>query len=245
MSSYNLFSQNHKLSLQNGAEYLITGLAMAPHNIGGHNVCESSTISCVSACVLWLTGRTVTQGVRRAMIRRKMLFFEQPEEFYRLLRDDVIRHRRAAEKRGLKPVIRLNVASDLDYSRFVRDYPDIQFYDYTKVRSRLLQRNWPTNYHLTYSVSERSHWRTITAQLDRGRNVAAIFSTRYSGQHHIKDALPTSWRFGGREWPIVDGDNCDVRLPDTDGQGVIVGLRFKGSLARRARAMDRGFCLTV
>lgn len=240
----NLLNTNTKLLKQNGNRYLIAGLTLAPHRIGGQQVCTHATEACMAACVLWFTGRTVTQSVRHAMIRRKRLLFENPVKFEALLRADIESHILAAENKRLTPTIRLNVASDLDWRQLIADYPEAKFYDYTKVRSRLFARK-PDNYELTYSLNERSSWQTARAQLSRGGNVAAIFSTRYHPQSGRIDPLPDSWTIGKREYQIVDGDVHDVRLRETDGSGVIVGLRFKGSLRRRQKAIERGFCLNA
>lgn len=240
----NLLNTNTKLlkTIANW-QYLVAGLTIAPHNIGGHNVCEASTAACRAACVLWWTGRTVTKPVRDAMIRRKTLLFSNPKEFERLLRQDLERLIAKAEKAALKPACRLNVASDLDWRHIIEDYPQISFYDYTKVKRRL-KHNLP-NYQVTYSYHERSPWQTTRAQLERGSNVAAIFSTRYHPQSGTIGKLPDSWTIANREYPVIDGDSHDVRLSALDGSGVIVGLRFKGSLKRRLRAINAGFCLNV
>ena len=241
----NLLSTNAKLEKQNGKHYLINGLSLAPHGLGGHQVCEHATPGCKSACVLWFTGRTVMPITRKAMLRRKNLLFENRDLFFEYLRADIRLHIENAKSKRIKSAVRLNVASDLNWSQFVTEFPQVSFYDYTKVKSRTLNKNWPTNYELTYSLNERSRWQTTRAILDRGKNVAAVFSTRYHPQSGRIDALPDSYRLNNREYEVIDGDVHDVRLQELDGSGVIVGLRFKGSLKRRDQAMKNGFCLSV
>lgn len=171
------------------------------------------------------------------MKRRKSLFFENRDVFFDQLRLDIAKHIRLAGKAKVKTAVRLNVASDLDWSQFVTEFPQVSFYDYTKVKARALDDTWPTNYQLTYSLNERSRWQTTRAILDRGKNIAAVFSTRYHPQSGRIDALPDSYRLNNRHYEVIDGDVHDVRLKKLDGSGVIVGLRFKGSLKRRALAM--------
>jgi|GEM_PF-5277100 len=245
MSNSTLLSSNAKLEKNNGIEYLITGLSLAPHGIGGYQVCPQATAGCMAACVLWFTGRTVMPITRNAMTRRKLFLVKEPALFEERLRRDIERHIHSATIADLKPAVRLNVASDLDWSHIARDYPNARFYDYTKVKRRLTDPTWPANYELTYSHNERSHWRTSRAQLERGGNVAAVFSTRYHPQSGRIDVLPESWTIGRREFAVIDGDKSDVRLREADGAGVIVGLRFKGSLKRRHAAINNGFCLDV
>lgn len=247
MPKYNLLNSNSKLAKLSGKKYLIAGLTIAPHSLGGVDVCPSAG-ACRAVCNLWFAGRTVTEPVRKAMLRRKELMFADPVKFRELLCDDVERFERNAIRKGLLPLLRPNVASDLDYSWLAREFPQVSFYDYTKVRGRLAlakRPNWPTNYHLTYSYSERSHHRTVGAWLDSGRNVAVVFSTDYNPQHHVIGKLPRTWHVDGCEREVVDGDAHDICLPEVDGRGVIRGLRFKGGRKRMAQAIRAGFVVDV
>jgi hypothetical protein len=98
-------------------------------------------------------------------------------------------------------------------------FPDMQFYDYTKVIKRL--GNTPDNYHLTASYSENMAPETMSDILDAGHNVAVVFRVC---EHKAKCAckLPTSWR----GYTVINGDASDVRFNDPNG--VIVGLKAKG-----------------
>lgn len=240
---YSLIGSNTKLAKQSGKKYLIAGLSLAPHRRGPENVCPEAGY-CSAVCNLWFSGRTVTRPVREAMIRRSQLLFDDPSNFRELLNSDLDRFVRRAQDSGLMPLFRPNVASDLDWSQLAASHPQVLFYDYTKVRSRLsiIRRGaWPSNYELTYSVNERSHHRTIGSYLRSGHNVAAVFDTDYCPSVGRIGRLPDSWRFDGREWKVVDGDKHDIRLREVDGSGVVVGLRFKGSRRLLGQAIDRGF----
>ena len=179
------------------------------------------------------------------MLWRKELLLNGRRGFENRLRSEISTFALQCKAKRQTPAIRLNVASDLDWSYIARMFPEISFYDYTKVKSRLTNPTWPTNYELTYSRSERSHVRTMGAQLRRGRNVSIVFDTRYWPQGGRIDPLPSTWQIDGETWPIVDGDKHDVRLRTLDGSSVIVGLRFKGSLKRRAKAVKSRFCVAV
>jgi hypothetical protein len=111
----------------------------------------------------------------------------------------------------MKPAVRLNGTSDIEWTRFgiMDEFPDVQFYDYTKVFNRLTQER-PANYHLTFSKNE-SNDEECEAALKLGVNVAAVFKT-----------LPQQWM--GRQ--VISGDETDVRF--VDGTGIIVGLTAKG-----------------
>ena len=243
-----LLGTNAKLLKENGIVYSVQGLTFAPHGIGGLNVCPEATPACMQACVLWYTGRTVTRPVREAMVRRKKLYAENPELFHKQFYTDIRAHIRKAAQEGLTPLLRPNVASDLDWRQVARDFPSLGMYDYTKVRSRMrevLDGKWPGNYELTYSYNERSHHRTVGSYLRNGLNVAVVFSTRYHPQSGRIDPLPKTYCIDGKEWKVVNADKYDMRLRKLDGSGVITGLRFKGSLKRRARAIQDGFCIDV
>ena len=190
-----LIGSNTKLAKQSGIEYLIAGLSLAPHRRGPANVCPEAGY-CSAVCNLWFSGRTVTRPVREAMLRRTQLLSEDPARFRQLLESDIERFASHASVKGLIPLFRPNVASDLDWSDLARSYPSVKFYDYTKVRSRLSAiRNdsWPENYQLTYSVSERSHHRTIGSFLRAGYNVSAVYDTDYFPSVGRIGRLPESW----------------------------------------------------
>ena len=242
--SMKLLGTNSKLDKGNGEKYLITGLSIAPHVLGatGLNACSDATPGCAAACVLWLSGRTMMPSVRAAMIRRKQWLVDDRRAFESKLDSELDSFSRKANRELLEAVARLNVASDLDWTHIIERHSEIKFFDYTKVRGRM-SSPMPDNYHLTYSLNERTPKGFCGSVLDQGKNVAAVFSTRYHPQSGRYDALPERWTIDGKTVPVVDGDLIDVRLPETDGRGVIVGLRFKGSLKRRAAAIKNGFCL--
>ena len=240
---YELIGSNTKLAKKSGLEYLIAGLSLAPHQRGPANVCPEAGY-CSAVCNLWYSGRTVTKPVRNAMLRRSQLLTDDPKRFRKLLDSDLESLVNNASSKQLIPLFRPNVASDLDWQDLARAHPHITFYDYTKVRSRLSAirgNHWPDNYQLTYSVNERSHHRTIGSYLRAGYNVSAVYDTDYFPSVGRIGCLPDSWRFDGKDWPVIDGDKHDIRLTEVDGSGVVVGLRFKGSRRLLGQAIERGF----
>jgi len=242
MSGFYLLSTNNKLEKQAAtAAELIMGLAMSPHGIGGHDVCGSSTVSCRAVCNMWLSGHNTMRNVRDAMLRRKLLFFEHPTVFAWMLSQDIERLTNKAKSIGKVPILRPNIGSDLDFSDLARENPELTLYDYSKVKSRILDKNWPKNYQLTYSINEKTHWKTARSYLEHGRNCAVVFDTAYSPSHHIVGRLPKWHTIGGKRFPVVDGDIHDRRLAKYDGNGVVVGLRFKGGRKRMQSAQFRGF----
>jgi hypothetical protein len=233
-----LLTTNTKLDKQNGEQYLIVGLSLAPHRRSGTNLCPDAGF-CSAVCNLWFSGLTRMPSVQEAMLKRSRWLLENRESFESKLCWELLQHERKADRLGLVPLVRLNVASDLDWSHIVDMFPGITFYDYTKVLSRIGKT--PSNYHLTYSVNERSDWRTVNRILSRGFNVSMVFDTEYCPQHGRIGELPTDIKLGTKWWSVIDGDKHDIRIPDKDGFGNVVGLRFKGSRKLLQQAIEHGF----
>src|SRR4051812_39186166 len=181
-----LLTTNAKLSkAPDGTNCLVAGLALAPHAIGGtHTVCANSTAGCRSACNLWFAGRTVTAVVRQAMEARKAFLLRDPVGFHAQLNREIRVHIRRAKRLGLRPLVRLNVASDLDWSATIALHPDCTFYDYSKVVSRAQSVDLPANYQVTYSRSERSSLEDMRKILTAGRNIAVVFNVDYQPAQH-------------------------------------------------------------
>jgi hypothetical protein len=137
-----------------------------------------------------------------------------------------------AEKNGMIPCFRLNLTSDLAWEKIkyqgktiMEHFPNVKFYDYTKVASRMsafLAREFPKNYHLTFSRAE-SNGLAVQAIMASGGNVAAVF----------RGALPKKWQ-GKR---VISGDDSDLRFKDP--KNVIVGLVQKG----KAKQDKSGFVI--
>jgi len=155
---------------------------------------------------------------------------------------------RKAERENLIPAVRLNGTSDIawekikvvrggvTYRSIMEAYPDIQWYDYTKILGRKRALSLP-NYHLTYSLAEDNDAQAIQA-LEQGYNLAVVMRL---GRN---DPKPETW--GG--YPVVDGDETDVRFLDPDG-GHIVALFAKADAVNDTsgfvRDPDGGFNNTI
>lgn len=215
---------------------VLTGiLYLAPHTISGHQVCPKASPGCRAAC-LYTAGRGVYNSVQNARINRTKWFFGERDSFMEKLVADIAALVKKAKKLNMEPAVRLNGTSDIAWEKIAckRDgkvyrnvmeaFPDVQFYDYTKVIGRKSALALP-NYHLTFSLSEENDADAIKA-LSEGYNVAVVLNI---GKNEPK---PATW--GG--YPVIDGDETDIRFRDPKG-GHIVALTAKGD----ARKMGLGF----
>jgi hypothetical protein len=241
-----LLQTNAKLlkSTEKTRQYLMAGLTLAPHSLSGRDVCKGSSAGCRESCNMWFSGRRVMPQSRYSAIAKTIWYFDDREAFIQQLHRDIARHVRRAEQAQLSPVIRLNMASDLDWISVIERWHGVAFIDYTKIRSRFeryLKGSLPENYHLTFSRHERHSVRLVSSFLKRGGNVAQVFDVPYHGATGMMGPLPELHQIGNLSAPVIDGDLHDVRLPQVDGCGVIVGLRVKGTNAAKSIARKSGF----
>ena len=205
--------------IQKGAKlgYLTFILHLAPGDLSGKEVCPKRTAGCTLACLntagrggMFRKGET-TNVIQQARIRKTKWFFSDRDAFLVQLKKEIRAGIAKARKLGLIPVFRLNGTSDLSWEKYgvIQEFPDIQFYDYTKVLGRKVSHL--PNYHLTFSRSETNDAEAVQV-LKAGGTVAVVF----------RDGLPKTWN----GFPVVNGDASDLR--HRDPKGVVVGLVAKG-----------------
>jgi hypothetical protein len=244
-----LLTKNAKLKKGSKA-YNVRGLSLAPAKTSGRNVCSMAGY-CAKMCVVWFSGRTVMRTTRNAAIARTRLFFNERQQFIALLFHAITCHIGKCKQLGQSAFVRLNVASDLKWEQLAPELfliDNVVYYDYTKIVSRARDYaagKLPKNYHLTYSVSERSDEKTVRQLLESGMNVSLVVDSPYCPQLGIIGKLPTKYTFAGKAFPTVDGDKHDIRIPELDGKGRVVLLRSKGGILKTLEGVASGFVRKV
>ena len=229
MVKLNLLSMDNAKTPKGENLQVLTGiLYLAPAKISGYEVCPRRTEGCTKSC-LYTSGRGAFSNVQKARIRRTKMFFEQRELFMSMLKLDIRLIEVMAKDKGMTPAVRLNGTSDIDWIRFgiMEEFPNVQFYDYTKVLNRL-SKPLPSNYSLTFSRSGHNDIE-CDAAIRMGANVSIVFSL------DKKSPMPTTWNGA----PVFDGDDTDARFLDPKQH--VIGLRAKG----KARYDTSGFVVQL
>jgi hypothetical protein len=199
-------------------------------------VCPFATAGhCFEAC-LNLSGRAkifrkkdTTNAIQLARLRRTLLYLNNREEYMTKLFKEIDLFVKRCIKNKKKPALRLNGTSDIQWETIKHEgvtvfekFPQVQFYDYTKIPTRKISHI--SNYHLTWSYSEANQ--KYANYFDKLKyNIAVVFSSK---------TLPPMFK-GLR---VIDGDKTDMRFLDGNKR-VVVGLKAKG----KAKTDTSGFVI--
>ena len=219
--TYNLIGVGNSAKIIKGdsEEYVTAIMYLKPYKTvfkgKVHNLCAmADKAKCHEGC-LNTAGRGQMGVVQRGRARKTQLYFSDRIGFMDALINDLTVFSRRQRKKNIQPCVRLDGTSDTGMgAKVAPQFPEIQFYDYTKVIKRAYQDR-PSNYHITLSYSEADPdyaEQVLTAVRETGTNAAVVF----------RDKLPKTFK----GLPVIDGDKDDLRF--LDPQGVIVGLKAKG-----------------
>jgi hypothetical protein len=178
-------------------------------------------------------GRGRFDSVKQARAEKTKFFYENQRAFMLCMAADVWSLARKAKKLGMNPLVRPNGTSDIPYENIIvhegktifQLFPDVEFYDYTKHPSRNLDGKTAGNYDLTYSFS------SVTPQPISMKGLTNPHNSRTAVVFMRREDIPSSFR----GWPVVDGDDTDVR--HIEPKNVVVALYAKGN----AKSDDSGF----
>ena len=202
---------------------LVYTIYLAPANSSGYEVCSMRNIECADLCLNESGMNRMNMNdelINRSRIKKTQLFFENREYFLKWMMYEIELTKMKAEKLGMSFSVRINNTSDINPLSFYLDvdgkklnildlFPDVQFYDYTKVPNRTKLMKLYSNYDLTFSFDGHNK-ETCLRMLENNVRVAVVF-----------DKLPdTLWGY-----KVIDGDLYDMRYRDE--KNVIIGLKFK------------------
>jgi hypothetical protein len=191
-------------------------------------------------------GELPDNAIQHCRIERTKLYFEDRPEFMRRLYRDVIAFLRKCKRENLKPAIRLNGTSDLlwekepfpvsdnkrgihmIYTNIFAAFPQIQFYDYSKIAKRFY-REMPDNYYLCLSYSQASRKYADMCLMAREETGCSLVMVTRKG-----DAPSELFSIDD---DFVNGDLHDLRFLDKPGSLVL--LKAKG----KARTDTSGFVI--
>ena len=190
-------------------------LYLAPSTQSGFQVCPMASEGCKKAC-LYTAGHGAFSNVQQGRINKTRWFMQDRQSFLTQLRKEISNHIKNCDKKGYIPCVRLNGTSDISWENYdiIQAFPNVQFYDYTKIYKRALKDvngQYPSNYHITYSLNEDNKKEAFEILKLRG-NISAVF----------RKYLPKTYQ----GYKVINADDTDLRF--TDDINIIAGLVAKG-----------------
>ncbi|MBB4345198.1 GP88 family protein [Rhizobium leguminosarum] len=238
-------SGNNAKTVKGDGEYETAIMYLAPFTMAGANVCPmAEQAGCVKGC-LNTAGRGAYNNVQQARIAKTKRYQASRTAFMADLVTDLERFVAYCKRKGVKPAVRLNGTSDIQWEvahyasrgdargSVFELFPEVQFYDYTKVYKRAY-RQLPANYALTlsYSAANPAYAEVVTkAAHETGANLAIVYRTKEQRDYFVGKLV----QYGDACRDVIDGDETDMRF--LDPKGVIVGLYAKG----KAKGDQSGF----
>ena len=190
-------------------------LYLAPSTQSGFQVCPMASEGCKKAC-LYTAGHGAFSNVQQGRINKTRWFMQDRQSFLTQLKKEISNHIKNCDKKGYIPCVRLNGTSDISWENYdiIQAFPNVQFYDYTKIYKRALKYvngQYPSNYHITYSLNEDNKKEAFEILKLRG-NISAVF----------RKYLPKTYQ----GYTVINADETDLRF--TDDINIIAGLVAKG-----------------
>lgn len=222
-----LLSTSAKLEKSQNDNWLNVVLYLEP-SVNYKTICAGASEGCKASCLV-NSGMMRMPKQTEARIKRTQYYLNDYQGFKAQLVSELSSKLKSAQKQGKRLAARLNGTSDLDWSDIYKQFPEIQFYEYTKRANLAKQLSTIDNLHITMSRNERTKPERIKMLTSSGVNVAVVFDD--------KRPIPSSYQ----GIKVIDGDKHDRRFEDK--QGVIVGLKLKGTNAIKDIARATGFAV--
>lgn len=198
------------------------GIYLSPADLSGYNTCPNSKY-CKHLCLNGSGHNKVSRlhekglsKIDKARIAKTKYFFEHKDKFMDAIIHEIELAKNRAEKAGNNFAVRLNCTSDIDITSFVKDnknileiFPDVQFYDYTKMLKYLQYPKKYSNFNVTLSYNGHN-WKSCEKYLKENGKVAIVF-----------EKLPKTYK----GYEVINADLYDMRF--LDKPGTIMGLTYK------------------
>lgn len=207
--------------------FRIASLSMMPDQ----KLCPwSKNAGCFDLC-LKTSGRALMfDSISVARQNKTDYYHTEQNEFLTQLRKELTNFEKLCIKTNIKPVVRLNVYSDIQWERhnIPQDFPKIYFYDYTKQAQRL--GKLPENYKLVFSYSGKKEYQSqVKKALKHDVPIAVVFNP----------FMPDE--FLGRE--VINGDESDIVNMESGKK--IVGLKYKRTKASNDEMLASDFVVNT
>ena len=213
VNSSTKIEKGQKINVNTGILYL-----KPADQVTTKTLCAAADLmGCKKGCLI-NSGQLGKKAGSNAATKRTIMFALQPETFKKHLRIEILKHQL---EYGETLAIRLNGTSDIDFSDIIASMPDQQFYDYTKVYSRVV-KNHLSNYDLTFSGSAnnaKSLQMTARAIGAGYRTVLAVNTAETKGEYKLPAMLG--------DIPLINMDDTDARFKDN--KKAVGVLKRKGS----------------
>ena len=191
----------------------VAGLSLYPIDT---RICAFQDIAqCKGPCLSDSGFAKVYESVNQARMAKTDLYLNERKKFIELLKYELTNFERLCLKQSVTPYVRLNVISDIQYELkangcIPQSFPNINFFDYTKIAKRLGKT--PDNYELMFSYSNApAYQQSVRKALKTDVPISVVFFGN----------MPN--RFMGKE--VVDGDSSDI--VNLGYKNKIVGLKYK------------------
>ncbi len=197
--------------------------------LGRIETCFFRTVDCSKLCLQSSGNMRYPSSTLARIARTRLLTFDSVR-FWKQWDREFSKLERMAAKLGKTLAIRPNGTTDTmsaELTDRIDQTPDVVWYDYSAVPSRIEFAAERTNYFVTLSRKEtRSNHNWIASF--PGENTAVVCTKE------VKAELLAT------RSDCVDGDAHDLRIPSADGHGVLVLLTPKGE----ARGKKSGFIVS-
>ena len=194
----------------------LASLSLYPNN----KLCAGAKAAgCMDGCISNSGRALIFNSVNKAR-KAKADFFERDTVlFIETLKRELSNFDKLCAKQNVQGVVRLNVFSDIQWEKhgIPQAFPNLFFYDYTKLAARL--GNTPANYSLMFSYSGRAQY---------AKQVAIALKTDVPLVVVFRGPMPEYFL----DRPVVNGDASD--LDNVFAGRVVIGLKEKRTLVQAA-----------